>query len=139
VVPTAGGDKNADGSVRAYDEEKVVAPWKKRGVQEVRMLHTHDPKVAEHEEFAAPLTNSTAVWFDGGRQWNLVDSHMNTRTYREFHKVLERGGVIAGSSAGATNQGDYLVREAVAGPDLVMTPEKEHERGFKLLRKTAID
>jgi cyanophycinase len=103
------------------------------------MLHTHDPKVADTEEFAAVLSVATAVWFDGGRQWNIVDSYMNTRTYRAFHKVLERGGVIAGSSAGATIQGDYLVRGAVAGPDIVMTPEKEHERGFNFLRKTAID
>jgi cyanophycinase len=139
VVPTAGGNKNADGSVRAYDKDKVVAPWKNRGVKHVHMLHTHDPKVADTEDFAAALTDATAVWFDGGRQWNIVDSYMNTRTYRAFHKVLERGGVIAGSSAGATIQGDYLVRGAVAGPDIVMTPEKEHERGFNFLRKTAID
>jgi cyanophycinase len=139
VVPTAGGNKNADGSVRVYDKDKVVAPWKNRGVKHVRMLHTHDPKVADTEEFAAALTDATAVWFDGGRQWNIVDSYMNTRTYRAFHKVLERGGVIAGSSAGATIQGDYLVRGAVAGPNIVMTPEKEHERGFNFLRRTAID
>jgi cyanophycinase len=139
VVPTAGGNWNADGSLRTYDADKVLAPWKKRGVRHVQMLHTHDPKVADREDFAAPLTEATAVWFVGGRQWNLVDSYMNTRTYREFHKVLERGGVIAGTSAGASIQGDYLVRGAVAGPDVVMTPEKEHERGFNFLRRSAID
>jgi cyanophycinase len=75
----------------------------------------------------------------GGRQWNIVDSYMNTLTYREFHKVLERGGVIGGSSAGATIQGDYLVRGAIAGPEIMMTPEPEHEHGFNFLRKSAID
>ena len=40
----------------------------------------------------------------------MVDSYAGTFTYREFHKVLERGGVIGGNSAGATIQGDYLVR-----------------------------
>jgi cyanophycinase len=88
VVPTAGDNKNADGSVRVYDQDRVVAPWKERGVKHVRMLHTHDPKLADTEEFAAALTDATAVWFDGGRQWNLVDSYMNTRTHRAFHKVL---------------------------------------------------
>lgn len=139
VVPTAGGNKNADGSIRVYHEDKVVATWKNRGVKQVRMLHTHDPKVADTEEFASVLADATAVWFDGGRQWNLVDSYMNTRTYRAFHQVLERGGVIAGSSAGATIQGDYLVRGAVAGPHIMMTTEKQHERGFNFLRKSAID
>ncbi len=139
IVPTAGGNKTSAGEIRVYKEEDVIAPWKRRGLKNVRMLHTHDPKVADTEEFAAPLREANAVWFDGGRQWNIVDSYMNTLTYREFHKVLERGGVIAGSSAGATIQGDYLVRGAIAGPDIMMTPEKEHEHGFNFLRKSAID
>jgi cyanophycinase len=139
VVPTAGGNKTPTGEIKTYKEEDVLASWKKRGATNVRMLHTHDPKIADTEAFAAVLRNANAVWFDGGRQWNIVDSYMNTLTYREFHKVLERGGVIGGSSAGATIQGDYLVRGAIAGPDIMMTPEKEHERGFNFLRRSAID
>jgi cyanophycinase len=139
VVPTAGGNRNADGSVKVYKEEDVVAPWKKRGVINVRMLHTHDPKVADTEEFANVLRDASGVWFVGGRQWNIVDSYANTLTLREFRKVLERGGVIGGSSAGATIQGDYLVRGAIAGAQIMMTPEPEHEHGFAFLRKAAID
>jgi cyanophycinase len=139
IVPTAGGNKTADGQIRVYNEETVVAPWKKLGLKNIRMLHTHDPKVADTEEFVLPLREANAVWFGGGRQWNIVDSYMNTLTYKEFHKVLERGGVIGGTSAGATIQGDYLVRGAIAGPNIMMTPEPEHERGFKFLRRSAID
>jgi cyanophycinase len=139
VVPTAGGNRTADGKVRVYNEETVIAPWKKLGCTNVHMLHTHDPKVADTEEFAKILRDANAVYFDGGRQWNIVDSYANTLTLREFHKVLERGGVIGGSSAGATIQGDYLVRGAIAGSEIVMTPEPEHEHGFAFLRKVAID
>src|SRR5438445_11677383 len=139
IVPTAGGNRNADGSLIPYDEQRIIAPWVKLGLKHVRMLHTHDPKVADTEEFAKVLRDANAVWFNGGRQWNIVDSYANTLSYREFHKLLERGGVIGGSSAGATIQGDYLVRGATAGPEIVMTPEPEHEHGFAFLRKTAID
>jgi cyanophycinase len=139
VVPTAGGNRNADGSIRIYKEEQVLARWKQRGATNVFMLHTHDPKVADTEEFAKVLRDAKGVWFDGGRQWNIVDSYANALTLREFRKVLERGGVIGGSSAGATIQGDYLVRGAVAGPEIVMTPEPEHEHGFAFLRRSAID
>jgi cyanophycinase len=139
VVPTARGNRSGDGTPKVYQEEEVVASWKRLGMTNVRMLHTHDPKVADTEEFVSPLREANAVWFDGGRQWHIVDSYKDTLTYREFHKVLERGGVIGGSSAGATIQGDYLVRGAIAGPDIMMTPEPEHERGFNFLRKTAID
>jgi cyanophycinase len=139
IVPTAGGNKNADGTLIAYDEQRIIAPWVKLGLEHVRMLHTADPKVADTEEFAKVLRDADAVWFNGGRQWNIVDSYANTLTYREFHKVLERGGVIGGSSAGATIQGDYLVRGAVSGSDVMMTPEPNHERAFKFLRHVAID
>jgi cyanophycinase len=139
VVPTAGGNRNADGKIHEYKEDEVVAMWKKRGCTNVHMLHTHDPKVADTEEFAKVLRDAKGVWFNGGRQWNCVDSYAGTLTLKEFHKVLERGGVIGGSSAGATIQGDYLVRGAVAGSEIVMTPEPEHEHGFAFLRKVAID
>jgi cyanophycinase len=139
VVPTAGGNRTRDGQIAVYRPDEVLASWKKRGATNVFMLHTHDPKLADTEEFAKVLRDAAGVWFNGGRQWNIVDSYANTLTLREFHKVLERGGVIGGSSAGATIQGDYLVRGAIAGPDIVMTPEPEHEHGFAFLRKTAID
>ena len=139
VVPTAGGNRNRDGALIPYEEETILRQWKARGLKNVKMLHTHDPKVADTEDFAKVLRDATAVWFNGGRQWNIVDSYAGTLTYREFHKVLERGGVIGGSSAGATIQGDYLVRGDTSGPDIVMTEEKNHQKGFEFLRKVAID
>jgi cyanophycinase len=139
VIPTAGGNRTPDGKIKVYEEDKVVASWKKLGLTNVHMLHTADPKVADTEEFAKVLRDANGVWFDGGRQWNIVDSYANTLTLREFHKVLARGGVIGGSSAGATIQGYYLVRGAIAGPDIVMTPEPQHEHGFAFLRRVAID
>jgi cyanophycinase len=139
IVPTAGGNRSADGTIRVYKEEDVIAPWVKRGLRNVTMLHTHDPKVADTEAFVQALKRANAVWFDGGRQWNIVDSYANTLTLKEFQNVLARGGVIGGSSAGATIQGAYLVRGAISGPDVVMAPEPEHQAGFAFLRRSAID
>lgn len=139
IVPTAGGNRERDGGIRQYKEEEVVAPWVARGLKNVRMLHTHDPTVADTEEFVKHLRQANAVWFNGGRQWNIVDSYANTLTYREFHKVLERGGIIGGSSAGATIQGEYLVRGDTSGPNVMMTQEPNHQEAFKFLRQTAID
>jgi cyanophycinase len=139
IVPTAGGNKNPDGTIRQYKEEQVIAAWLKRGCKNVKMLHTHDPKVANTEEFVTPLREANAVWFDGGRQWNIVDSYMNTLALKEFHNVLARGGVIGGSSAGATIQGDYLVRGDTSGADVMMTAEPQHQHGFAFLRRSAVD
>lgn len=139
IVPTAGGNRAQDGSIRQYKEEAVIASWLERGLKNVRMLHTHDPGVANTEAFVKPLREADAVWFNGGRQWNIVDSYAGTLTYKELHKVLERGGVIGGSSAGATIQGEYLVRGDTSGPNVMMTQEPNHQEAFKFLRKTAID
>jgi cyanophycinase len=139
IVPTAGGNRNRQGEVTAYNEADVVRPWVRRGLQNVKMLHTHDPKVADTEAFVKDLREADAVWFNGGRQWNIVDSYAGTLTYREFHRVLERGGVIGGSSAGATIQGEYLVRGDTSGPNVMMTAEPTHQEGFRFLRSTAID
>jgi cyanophycinase len=139
IVPTAGGNRDTNGKLREYKEDDVIKSWNALGVSNVHMLHTADPKVANTPEFAEVLTNANAVWFNGGRQWNLVDSYANTLTEREFEKVLERGGVIGGSSAGATIQGQFLVRGAVENNEVVIAPEPEHRAGFAFLKKSAID
>ena len=139
IVPTAGGNRRADGTLIPYAEEQVVASWKARGLKNVRMLHTPDPKVADTEAFASILRDADAVWFNGGRQWNIVDSYAKTRTFTAFHDLLKRGGVIGGSSAGATIQGAYLVRGATVGSEIMMTDEPEHQDAFGFLRRAAID
>jgi cyanophycinase len=139
IVPTAGGNRDQNGAVREYVEESVVSSWKRLGVKNVTMLHTHDPAVANSEAFVKNLREATAVWFDGGRQWNIVDSYAGTLTEREFHNVLARGGVIGGTSAGATIQGHYLTRGDTRNNTIVMTPEPNHQKGFDFLRRSAID
>jgi cyanophycinase len=118
--------------------ERSAERWAKRfGVKNVTLLHTRDRKVADSEEFVAPLREADAVWFGGGRQWRLVDSYMNTRTQRALEALLARGGVIGGSSAGATIQGSYLVRGAREGNHIMMA--KGYEEGFGYVRNAAFD
>ncbi len=107
------------------------------GLTHVTILHTRNRAEADMESFVAPLKTARGVWFGGGRQWRLVDSYMGTKTRREIEGVLERGGVIGGSSAGATIQGSYLVRGAREGNQIMMA--KGYEEGFGYLRGVAID
>jgi cyanophycinase len=141
IIPTNGGNRNPDGTLKTYDPETVLRPWKggTRNLKNVVMLHTADPKVADTEEFVKPLLDATGVWFDGGRQWNMVDSYKGTRTEREIKNVLARGGVTCGSSAGATIQGEYLWRGDTTGPNVLMSTEPNHQLAFGLLKNVAID
>jgi len=131
VIPTAAGDNDPDPVKVEQDFVKTF------GVKRVTVLHTHDRARADTEEFVAPLKKARAVWFPGGRQWRLVDAYLNTRTEREIQAVLERGGVIGGSSAGATIQGSYLVRGARDGNTVMMA--KGYEQGFGYLKEVAVD
>jgi cyanophycinase len=142
IVPTANGNFDGTGDDKkphVYVESAMIGPWLNRGLKHVKMLHTHDPKIADTVEFANVLSDATAVWFTGGRHHHIVDSYAGTLTYREFHRVLERGGVIGGSSAGATIQGEYLVRGDSRTNTIVMTDEPNHQKGFEFLRRSAID
>ncbi|MDZ4797597.1 MAG: cyanophycinase [Bryobacteraceae bacterium] len=129
VIPTAAETDSIPNPVPAF--------LRKAGATNITVLHTRDPKLADTAEFVAPLRNAKAVWFNGGRQWRLVDAYMGTRTEREIRNVLERGGVIAGSSAGATIQGSYLVRGAREGNSQMMAPG--YEKGFGYLQGVAVD
>lgn len=130
-VPTANG---LDKQPAALAEANIL---RKAGAKNVTILHTTDRKIADSKAFVAPLRKARGVWFGGGRQWHLVDSYLNTRTEREFRAVLKRGGVIGGSSAGATIQGSYLVRGAREGNNIMMAPG--YEKGFAYLRGVGVD
>lgn len=101
------------------------------------ILHTEDRSTADSESFVAPLASATAVWITGGRQWRLADIYGGTRTERALFELLARGGLIAGSSAGASIMGSYLVRGSTSSNKVLMSPG--HERGFGFLRNVAID
>lgn len=131
VIPTAG---EADDYPPDWEGLKVLTD---AGATNVILLHTKDRAVAGSENFVAPLTTAKGVWFPGGRQWRLVDAYLATRTEREIKAVLARGGVVGGTSAGATIQGDYLVRGAREGNELMMAPG--YEQGFALFQGVAID
>lgn len=132
IVPNAGGRDT-------YLDSVVTRSWRRREVKNVKMLFTKDTVEANTEKFVKDLREATGVWFNGGRQWKIVDAYLNTLTYKEFHNVLARGGVIGGSSAGATIQGSFLARGAESGNTLMIAPNPIHRIGFSFLKNSAID
>jgi cyanophycinase len=129
-IPTAAEDQ-------ALNRQTGDESPKLFGLKHVTVLHTRDRNEANSETFVAPLRKARGVWFGGGRQWRLVDSYLGTRTEKELRAVLARGGVIGGSSAGATIQGSYLVRGAREGNEIMMA--KGYEAGMGFLKNVAID
>ena len=131
IIPTA--ESNDDWGAQ-YVEKGFLT---RSGCTNIKVLHTRDRAVANSPQFVESLTKASGVWLDGGRQWRLADAYLGTRVVVELKAVLARGGVIGGSSAGATIQGSYMVRGAPEGNHVMMA--KGHEEGFGFLKDTAID
>ena len=131
IIPTADfGEEWADN----YVDRSFLT---RAGARNIRVLHTRNRDVANSPTFVEPLTKAKAVWIEGGRQWRLANAYLGTRTQIELRNLLARGGLIGGSSAGATIQGSYMVRGAPEGNHIMMAPG--HEEGFAFLKNVAID
>jgi cyanophycinase len=130
VVTAAGGDS------ALYDNKSVEEVKKQTGVKDVVLIHPKDLAEANSEKFIAALKKATGVYFIGGRQWRIADAYLNTLAHQAFFDVLNRGGVIAGSSAGASIQGSFLWRGDTKGPQILIG---DHTQGLGFLKNSAID
>jgi cyanophycinase len=131
VIPTA------DGNSEYTEEWPGLEVLRAAGATNIRVLHTYDRATADSPRFVQPIREAAGIWFPGGRQHRLADAYLDTRTQSEILALLGRGGVVGGSSAGASIQASYLVRGAPEGNHILMSPG--NDRGFGLIRNTAID
>jgi cyanophycinase len=113
------------------DVESRVAPFRSLRVADLCVVHTRDRDVANSHEFCIPLENATAVWFIGGHQSRLTDVYLDTRVERCLRQLLDRGGVIGGTSAGAAIMSQVMIKGG--------NPEPELERGLGFLPGTVVD
>ena len=110
--------------------------FEKYGFYDVTILHTSNPEDANNDDFIEPIKTAAGIFFTGGRQWRIADSFLNTKAHEEMYKLLDRGGVIAGSSAGATILGSYLARGDTKNNQIMMG---DHETGLGFISNVAID
>lgn len=129
-VPTAGGD--------SVDMATVGRGLRAAGARNVVAYHTVSRVVADADTFVAKIAGAHGVWFGGGRHFRLVNSYAGTKSERAFQAVLDRGGVVGGSSAGASILASYLIRGAPSNDNRIMN-HPQYLKGFSYLRNVAID
>jgi cyanophycinase len=125
------------------DRTNAAPDWvgqglRKNGAHNVRVLFTQSREVADSDAFVAIIRKAKGIWFDGGRQYLDIAAYGGTKSERAFWGVLQRGGVIGGSSAGMAVLGDFLVRGAPSNNNYI-EDYPGHEKGFGYLRNTATD
>ena len=130
VIPTAGGSENYDEFWQGLNQFRAA------GLTKLKLIHTYERAEADTAAFAQAIREAKGVWFTGGRQWRLADSYLHTEVHDALQELLERGGVIGGSSAGATILGSYLARGDTTSNTVMMG---DHEEGFGFISNIAID
>jgi cyanophycinase len=106
--------------------------WLQYPTESFHFLHAATREEAESEDFAKPLEDATGVWMSGGAQGRLADLYKGTRVEYYLQKLLERGGVIGGTSAGAAIMSKTMIRHGTSR-DAVM------DAGFGLLQQAVVD
>lgn len=130
IIPTAG---DAD----EYDQYwSGLKQWRDNGATNLTVVHTRDRKAADTEAFVKPIRAARGVFFAGGRQWRLADSYPDTLTHKALAEVLARGGVVGGSSAGASILSSFMVRGDTKSNEQMIG---DHTVGLGFLKNAAID
>lgn len=130
IIPTALGDP-------LPKQDYAERFFERAGVKNIEVIHTRDPQVANSEEFVEKIRKANGIWFSGGRQWRLVDSYFGTKAHAAMFDLLARGGVIGGSSAGASIQTEYMPRGNPLGNLDAMA--EGYEQGLGFLPGVAVD
>ncbi|AHF85399.1 cyanophycinase [Rhizobium laguerreae] len=118
--------------------EKYQRSFGDLGIPHVTELYIEERDQATSEDKLAGLRDVGAVFFSGGDQLRITSLIGDTPIYEHVHEIFANGGVIAGTSAGASAMSDtMLVRGSNASSfrigDLSMAP------GLGLLPNVIID
>jgi cyanophycinase len=89
--------------------EKYQASFAELGIQEVTELYIEDRVEAAHEEKLGALDGINAVFFSGGDQLRITSQIGGTPIYDRIVEIFEAGGVIAGTSAGASAMSETML------------------------------
>ena len=101
-----------------------------------KILHRED---AEVDWIANQVAESTALFIAGGAQGKLLERLSGTAVERAIYDLWLRGGVLAGTSAGASIFGNPMILDGGTGNKHLRPDMIDVSAGFGLIDNTAID
>lgn len=128
IVPTASGDGLEAG-------EHAAARWRKYAGDRpvvVIPLTQHDAAMASDPAIIARIDSCGGLWFTGGDQSRIVTvfrpDGKDTPAMLAVRRVLERSGVVGGTSAGAAMMSDPMITGGRSRSGRSSDPENEDDR-----------
>jgi len=134
VVCTVAMARNTE---QLFDEYKTA--FRALGVKHIYHLSVDNRGEATLDSNLRILDGATAVFFTGGDQMRITSQIGDTPIFQRIQEIYEEGGVIAGTSAGASVMSETMLVEGgdeespVVGGALKMAP------GFGLIGGVIID
>lgn len=114
--------------------EKIIRMWRMVGATRITPLATGTRQEAESPEFLAKLRNVNAVWSGGGRQDYFASLYAGTAVEDRLKQIIQDGGVVGGSSAGAAVMTRIMIRQggesAELGTGLDLLPDAIVDQHF---------
>jgi cyanophycinase len=112
--------------------QRRFSSWRKYRVASFDFLDAHSREEANSAKFLRPLEQATGVWIPGGYQARLTALYGGTKAEKLIRQVLERGGVVGGTSAGAAVMSEVMIRYGTSSEAVI-------SRGFGLLSQAVVD
>jgi cyanophycinase len=114
--------------------EAFLDPWRRLGARSVQIVSARSPKLANAARFVQAIASATGVWLGGGDQEWLSATYSGTDIEQEIKRLLERGGVVGGSSAGAAVMSPLMIAggrvDAVEASGLGLLPDSVIDQHF---------
>ncbi len=142
VANRVDGGKLVNATVASHQPEGYFESYQQGfdglNVGELVELYVHDRAETHDPEVLKVLEDAAGVFFTGGDQLRISSQIGDTEIERRVRALHERGGVIAGTSAGASVMSDTMLVKGTSGEsyrigDLHMAP------GLGLIRDAVID
>jgi len=129
-IPTATSDESW------IQAGKHLEKFKNKQFTNLQTVHTRHRDSADLPVFLERIRSAKGIFIGGGDQSRLADAYRGTLLHQELFALLERGGTIMGTSAGASIMGSVLV-----GGDHRKDPSKKFQlpQGLAFMKRTAID
>lgn len=107
-------------------QEKILSTWQSVGATRITPLAAETRQEAESAEFLSKLQNVNAVWLNGGQQEYFASLYAGTAVEKRLKQIIQEGGVVGGSSAGAAVMTKTMIKQggesAVLGTGLDLLP-----------------
>jgi len=130
-IPTATDDEPW------IQEGQHLVKFTSRGFTNLTTVHTRDNQKANDPVFIDRIRKAKGVFIGGGDQANIAAAFLGTDVHKELIALLNRGGIIMGTSAGATIMGDVMI----TGWEQRKAPHVQHQypAGLAFMKNTSID